>query len=144
MDRPATWATMGRFSAAASSNRPSTSRHTSGALSGWLTLMLMVTPVRRASSTIHGHSRSGTSAWSGANWNTPCPTLAMASPMAISSSESASVPGTSSPDLDRWSGVRLVENPSAPARSASSTSLAIDSRSSAVASSLSAPRSPIT
>ena len=64
--------------------------------------------------------------------------------MASSSSGAASVPGTSSPSFERCSGVRLVEKPSAPARSASSTSSAIWRASSAVAGSLAAPRSPIT
>ena len=97
------------------SSRRSTWRHTSGSWSGWLRFTLTVRPDRRARSAIHGHSWTGTRAWSGANWNTPWPARASASPMASSSSGAASVPGTSSPSFDRCSGVRLVENPSAPA-----------------------------
>ena len=92
-----------------------------GRLSGWFRLTLTVGPVRRASSCIHGHSPVGTSTWSGANWNTPCPARRSASAIPSSSSASAFVPGTSSPDFDRWIGVRDVENPSAPARSPRST-----------------------
>ena len=102
---------------------PSTSRHRSGALSGWFRLTLTVRPVRRASSFIHGHSPVGTSTWSGANWNTPCPARRRPSPIPYSSSASAFVPGTSSPDFERWIGVRDVEKPSAPARSPRSTML---------------------
>ena len=64
--------------------------------------------------------------------------------MPSNSRASAWVPGTSSPSFDRCKGVRLVENPSAPARSASSTKAAIWLMSSSVAGSLAAPRSPIT
>ncbi|GAA1832322.1 hypothetical protein GCM10009836_08010 [Pseudonocardia ailaonensis] len=101
-------------------------------------------PVTPATSRIHGHSWTGTSAWSGANWKTPWPARAMASAMPISSSAPAVVPGTSSPALLRCSGVRLVLNPSAPARSASSTRAAMLRMSSGVANSFEAPRSPIT
>jgi hypothetical protein len=52
--------------------------------------------------------------------------------------------GTSSPDFERWIGVREVENPSAPARSPRSTMSAIAAMSSSVGGSLAAPRSPIT
>ena len=120
--RPATWATIGRPSACASSRSASTSRHTSGAWSGWLRLTLTVRPVRRGElahprplvdrQVERGRGRTGT------RRGRPC---AIASAMPSSSSASASVPGTSSPAFDRWSGVREVENPSAPARSASST-----------------------
>ena len=64
--------------------------------------------------------------------------------MPYNSSGVAFVPGTSSPLLLRCSGVRDVEKPSAPARSASSVSLLICAMSSAVATSLFAPRSPMT
>ena len=54
------------------------------------------------------------------------------------------MPGTTSPDLERWIGVRDVEKPSAPARSPRSTIVDIATMSSAVGGSLAAPRSPIT
>ena len=47
-------------SSCASSSRPSTSRHTSGAESGWLTFTLTGWPVSAASLRIHGHSSTGT------------------------------------------------------------------------------------
>ncbi len=64
--------------------------------------------------------------------------------MAISSSALARVPSASSPSLARCRIVRVVENPAAPASTASWTSLAMSSISSAVASALAPPRSPIT
>ena len=64
--------------------------------------------------------------------------------MPNSSSSAAKVPGTGSPSMAMWAMVREVENPSAPARTASPTMAAIISMSSAVAGSLRAPRSPIT
>ena len=83
---------------------------------------------------LHGYS-----AWSGANWNTPWPTREIAVAMPSSSRSSALVPGTSSPSFALWIGVRLVLNPNAPARSASSTNRAISPMSASVAGSLRAP-----
>ena len=68
----------------------------------------------------------------------------MALAMATSSSQAANVPGTGVPHRERWPMVRDVEKPSAPASTASATSRAIAAMSSAVASSFSRPRSPIT
>ena len=78
------------------------------------------------------------------NSNTPCPARAIARPSASSSGSVAVVPGTSSPSIDLCKTVRDVETPSAPARTPSSTNRPISAISSAVGSSLSAPRSPIT
>ena len=61
------------------------------------------------------------------------PRGAMAAAMPSSSRSSACVPGTSSPSLAWCIGVRLVLNPNAPARSASSTRRAIAAMSSSVA-----------
>ena len=78
IERPATWATMSSPSSSAWSSRPSTVRHTSGSWSGWLRFTLTVRPDCLASASIHGHSCTGTRAWSGANWKTPCPARASA------------------------------------------------------------------
>ena len=119
-------------------------RHTSLPSSSWFTFTLTVAPLRRASSCIHGHSSTGTRVCSGENWKMPCPTRFIASAIPYNSSGAAVVPGTSSPLLLRCRGVREVEKPSAPARSASSVSLLISAMSSDVATSLFAPRSPMT
>ena len=76
--------------------------------------------------------------------NTPLPTPPMARAMASSSSSAANVPGTGAPHSERWPIVRDVEKPSAPASMASATRRAWVAMSSAVASSLATPRSPIT
>ena len=77
-------------------------------------------PVVFATARIHSND-SGTSAWWVAVWKTPWPTVLIDSAIANSSSWVANVPGTSSPSTDLCSGVRDVEKPSAPTRSASST-----------------------
>ena len=64
--------------------------------------------------------------------------------MPISSSALAVVPAASSPSLARCSSVRVVEKPTAPASTASRTSLAMRAISSGVASALAPPRSPMT
>ena len=123
----------------------STWRHTSGSWSGWLRFTLTVRPERRARSAIHGHSWIGTRAWSGANWNTPCPARASASPMAeqlvgrrVGAGHELAVLGA----VERGAagGEARARRPAAPPRPAS----AIRTASSAVAGSLAAPRSPIT
>ena len=68
--------------------------------------------------------------------------MAWASP--VSSASEAKVPGTSSPSSDLWLSDRDVEKPTAPAAMASRTCRAISAMSAGVASSLAAPRSPIT
>ena len=64
--------------------------------------------------------------------------------MAISSSAVAVVPGTTSPSIDLWITVRLVEKPSAPARTPSSTISAIFAMSSWVGIAPGFSRSPST
>ena len=92
---------------------------------------------------IHAISSSAT-AMSEAISKTPCPSSPSTRPMPSSSSWLAKVPGTSSPSLARWSMVRDVVKPTAPAAIASRTMSAICAMSSGVAASLRAPRSPIT
>jgi len=75
---------------------------------------------------------------------TPAPARPSASPMPVSSAALAVVPAASSPSFARCSSVRVVEKPTAPARRASSTSRDISATSPSVASSLVAPRSPMT
>ena len=110
-------------------------------------------PVARDSSVIHASSAWG-STMSLASSKTPgtpddpsglpAPVAARARPMPTSSSGDAVVPAASSPSLARCRIVRVVENPAAPASTASWTSFAMSSISSAVASALAPPRSPIT
>ena len=81
---------------------------------------------------------------SGAISKIPPPPASSAAAIAFISSMSANVPGTGSPSRALWAIVRLVEKPTAPASRASRTMRAISRRSSSVAFSLRAPRSPIT
>jgi hypothetical protein len=100
-------------------------------------------PVSREILAIQANSPSGSN-MSLATSKTPAPASPMARPTPISSSADAVVPAASSPSLARWSSVRVVENPTAPASMASRTSAAIRSISSGVASALWPPRSPMT
>ncbi len=101
---------------------------------------------RRAiqSTSFAGLTMSSPAAPAGASSNTPVPSAASADPMPNSSSSAAKVPGTGSPSMAVCAMVREVENPSAPARSASATISVMASMSSGVAGSFVAPRSPIT
>ena len=76
--------------------------------------------------------------------NTPWPELPMARAKARTSSSGAKVPGTGRPDLALWPMVREVVKPTAPTAMASPMMADMAAMSSAVASSLAAPRSPIT
>jgi hypothetical protein len=110
-------------------------------------------PVPRDSSAIQASSASG-STMSLASSNTPGtaadppgrrgPAGDRERPMPISSSGDAVVPAASSPSLARWMTVRVVEKPTAPAAIASRRRAAMAAISSAVASALAPPRSPIT
>ena len=81
--------------------------------------------------------------WAASN-TTRRPVAAIASAMPNSSAGSANVPGTGRPSRATWPSVRDVENPTAPASTASRTMRAIAAMSSSVAGSFEAPRSPIT
>ncbi len=93
---------------------------------------------------------SGASGWplprvpAGISWNTPAPARFIAAAIACSSASSANVPGTWSPWIERCPLMREVENPTAPALSASSTIAAMRPMSSSLAAALALPRAPIT
>ena len=97
-------------------------------------------PLRRAISAMYSPT-SPTGDPSSISWNTPWPASPTASPIAMSSSIGARVPGIS-PCFERCNIVRDVEKPTAPASSACWVSRAISAISSSVASSCA--RSPIT
>ena len=105
-------------------------------------------PVRSARSAIQSTSLRKTgrsnSRPCGATSKSPPPPATRPSAKPFNSSRAANVPGTGSPSRALWFKVREVEKPIAPACRASQMIFAICSMSSAVAGSLSAPRSPIT
>ena len=154
-DRGMIWGRKTAPSRLASAAASSTSRQWPGSSNSCATVKVTGRPLARAAATRRGISSMGfaRSPPSRSNdpmvpatmaSNTPWPDDPSARAKASTSSSGAYVPGTGRPDRALCPMVRDVVKPTAPAAMASPTIADMAAMSSAVASSLAAPRSPIT
>jgi len=143
--RPATCPLIGRPSALARAihSRISGQRGESGPVSPSMSENDSGRPERATKRRMQPKASSASSSKSMMSCIAPRPASFSASAIAVSSASAARKVGVDWPSLERWKNVLDVENPIAPASTASRTRRAISARSAALAGAPLAPRSPI-